>query len=757
MSEQKGYARNIFFSIIISLIVLLTLGYLSVRYLVPIYDIQSNDIYRFLIYLLPVLIGLALIQIGTIISHKDKDQDVDREDLLPKNSYDAPLFETINDDPSEKKATVTLEPITKLEKIPTAREYSIEDFLDKDVASRLKKYDTSQLLAIFNDYEEDKPDIIESPFNKDITNELAKLSVEDIVNALKWIEDGSENKNIIESPFNEEITKELSKLSTDDLIKAIKWLQSGESLTNDSSYIFENISRETVERFQNISQNEADFAIDILDNKNLYNNLASINPNNLCAIARLSDDEISSALQWIAQGSPEAKDPNAVVLDNLDKDTIDRIQEYNSVQVNVGLDYIDLGAPDTVETNYISLANLEDTTKERLKTFDDSYVNRGLDILGNDFVNTFDLNTIQRLNNYDNNQVLKGLDYIDNGNDQIEDLPFGDEINNAIKNFSFEEAQVAVDFIKNPEEYMKDSKQIEALPFGEKINNEIMSLSLDQAINALEYLNNQDEFIRQSEIVEDLPFGNELNNAIRNFTYEEALSAVEFVQNSEDYVKASEQIEDLPFGSELNNAIRSLSREEVEKAINYLNSPDMGHLPYGLDINDDYTEVNETKVNKISQNEILPFDDDLINELKNLSSNEVLQAINYIKNPLSLDDDYGDLSNNLEDFLNSELKDNVNFDFDISLVMFDKNNVLEEERKEDVLKSLPAYTYVYKTENNVTAIVFPYNNISTTKELINNLLTSNSLFLEDNFIDVGYSSKNNRDIDAKVLIDEALN
>ena len=757
MSEQKGYARNIFFSIIISLLVLLTLGYLSVRYLVPIYDIQSNDIYRFLIYLLPVLIGLALIQIGSIISHKDKDQEIDKEDLLPKNSYDAPLFETINDDPNDKKATISFEPITKMEKIPTAREYSIEDFLDKDVASRLKKYDTVQLINIFNDYEADKPKIVESPFNQDITNELAKLSTEDIVNALKWLEEDTDDKKIVESPFNEEITNELAKLSNDDLIKALKWLKNGEVGYNDSSFVFENISREAVERFQSISQNEADFAIDILDNKNLYNNLASINPNNLCAIARLSDDEISAALQWIAQGQPEAKDPNSVVLNNLDKDTINRIQEYNSVQVNVGLDYIDLGAPDTVETNFISLTNLEESTKERLKTLDDSYVNRGLDILENSFVNQLDLNTIQRLNNYNNIQVLEGLDYIDSGEIQTEDLPFGDEINNAIRDFSFEEAQVAVDFIKNPEEYMKDSKQIEALPFGEKINNELMSLSLDQVIEALEYIKNQDEFIRQGEIVEDLPFGNEINNAIRNFTYEKALNAVEYVNNIDEYVKTTEQIEDLPFGSEINNAIRALSREEAQKAINYINSPDMGHLPYGLGINDEYQEVSETELRNSGNFEKLPFDSTIINELKKLSSDDVIQAINYIKNPINIDESYGDLSNNLEDFLNSELKDNENFDFDISLVMFDKNNVLEDERKEDILKALPTYTYKYKTENNITAIVFPYNNIDSTKDYINDLLESNSLFLEDDFVDVGYSSKNNRKVDAKVLIDEALN
>ncbi len=103
MSKRTSYARNIFFSIVVSLVILLALGFLSVKYLVPIYDLQSQDIYKFLIYLLPVIIGLALIEIGSIISTKNSIDNEDNEDLLPKNSYDSPLFNTISDDPLEKR------------------------------------------------------------------------------------------------------------------------------------------------------------------------------------------------------------------------------------------------------------------------------------------------------------------------------------------------------------------------------------------------------------------------------------------------------------------------------------------------------------------------------------------------------------------------------------------------------------------------------------------------------------------------------
>jgi len=99
MAKNSGYARSIFFSLVISIIILLAIGFLSVNYLVPLYDIQSQDIYKFMIYLLPIIIGAAFIEIGTMISSKEKSNDLDPYDQLPRNSYDNPLYADVNDDP----------------------------------------------------------------------------------------------------------------------------------------------------------------------------------------------------------------------------------------------------------------------------------------------------------------------------------------------------------------------------------------------------------------------------------------------------------------------------------------------------------------------------------------------------------------------------------------------------------------------------------------------------------------------------------
>jgi hypothetical protein len=115
MSKQTGYARNIFFSIIISILILLTLGFFSIKYLVPIYDLQSKDIFQFLIYLLPILIGFVFIEIGSIIASRENIHSTeDGENLLLKNRNDSTLVENIIDDPLNKRDATTFSPISPI-------------------------------------------------------------------------------------------------------------------------------------------------------------------------------------------------------------------------------------------------------------------------------------------------------------------------------------------------------------------------------------------------------------------------------------------------------------------------------------------------------------------------------------------------------------------------------------------------------------------------------------------------------------------
>lgn len=103
--SKKRNAKSVLLTIILTVIVLAVLSFIAIKFLVPNYvqqnqnvDVQSK-IYRFAVRLFPLLVGIVLIVIASmIISSKDED-DEDEDDLLPPNSYDDQLFENPNDDP----------------------------------------------------------------------------------------------------------------------------------------------------------------------------------------------------------------------------------------------------------------------------------------------------------------------------------------------------------------------------------------------------------------------------------------------------------------------------------------------------------------------------------------------------------------------------------------------------------------------------------------------------------------------------------
>ena len=103
--SKKRNAKSVLLTIILTVIVLAVLSFIAIKFLVPNYvqqnqnvDVQSK-IYRFAVRLFPLLVGIVLIVIASmIISSKDED-DEDEDDLIPPNSYDDQLFENPNDDP----------------------------------------------------------------------------------------------------------------------------------------------------------------------------------------------------------------------------------------------------------------------------------------------------------------------------------------------------------------------------------------------------------------------------------------------------------------------------------------------------------------------------------------------------------------------------------------------------------------------------------------------------------------------------------
>ena len=413
MSKQTGYVRNIFFSIIISIVIFLTLGFLSIKYLVPIYDLKSQEIYQFLIYLLPVLIGLAFIELGSIIASKEDRDENEGEDLLPKNSYDAPLFNTINDDPSERVNPNYFTPNTPI----ATNTYSYTDSLDNEIVTRLKKYDKCQIVEMLDSYE------------------------------------SGESIDKVDSPFDEEVTNKLFALSQNEVVKALKWIEEGYPLPPENAVVLNNLDKETIEQIMKLSQREASMALNFIYRSNSFADLEHIDEANLHALSLLDNDVVSKAINWVHMGCPETADPRAKVFENLDKDTLLRLEEYNSIQVNVGLDYIDDGAPDVEEPNSVVLPNIQPKTIDRLLDFNDYEINKGLDTLEYEFLNNLNEETIDRLNSYDNEKINSALDYLDQGQPKGEAaLPFEPEISDAIRHFSNEESKNAVNYIKTADQ-----------------------------------------------------------------------------------------------------------------------------------------------------------------------------------------------------------------------------------------------------------------------------------------------------------------
>ena len=67
MSKTKSTAKLVITSVILSLIVLAIFTLVFLKYIVPVYSITEKQVYDVLVKLFPILVGLALIQIGIIV------------------------------------------------------------------------------------------------------------------------------------------------------------------------------------------------------------------------------------------------------------------------------------------------------------------------------------------------------------------------------------------------------------------------------------------------------------------------------------------------------------------------------------------------------------------------------------------------------------------------------------------------------------------------------------------------------------------
>ena len=112
MSKNKN-TKSIVITILITVIVLGCLTFAAMQFLVPAYmnanEGQSslkNKIYETAVKVFPLLVGIVLIVIASMIanSRNEEEVEVDEEDKLPPNSYDKQMFEAPSDDPSAAKS-----------------------------------------------------------------------------------------------------------------------------------------------------------------------------------------------------------------------------------------------------------------------------------------------------------------------------------------------------------------------------------------------------------------------------------------------------------------------------------------------------------------------------------------------------------------------------------------------------------------------------------------------------------------------------
>jgi hypothetical protein len=104
--DKKRNTKSVVLTIIVTVIVLVVLSVIGVRYLMPNYAMEHGTspegmhykIYSFAVRLFPLLVGIVLIIIASMIAG-NKDDEVDEDDLLPPNAYDSQLFEKPSDDP----------------------------------------------------------------------------------------------------------------------------------------------------------------------------------------------------------------------------------------------------------------------------------------------------------------------------------------------------------------------------------------------------------------------------------------------------------------------------------------------------------------------------------------------------------------------------------------------------------------------------------------------------------------------------------
>jgi hypothetical protein len=112
-SRKRSTAGTIAFSVIVASLLLAAATWFFVYWVIPAYELDPAVIYSLFIRLLPLLIGLTVLQIGVILSIPTTKDEADSKDILLRDSFDDPLYILPDEDPpvSSISPFKTTEPI----------------------------------------------------------------------------------------------------------------------------------------------------------------------------------------------------------------------------------------------------------------------------------------------------------------------------------------------------------------------------------------------------------------------------------------------------------------------------------------------------------------------------------------------------------------------------------------------------------------------------------------------------------------------
>ena len=168
MSKKKGF-RTALATILVVLVIFAALTFAAIKYFLPMYQVSQSEVYSWAVKIYPLLIGITLIVIASMLGKSDKEDEGEEEDKLPPNSYDAQLFEEPKDDPATK-------PKKNAPVVPKVEEP--ETISDEAYA---------ELISIFNTDEKEPEDEIK-PFVAPEAEQVPEVKEEPVVEPLEEVE-----------------------------------------------------------------------------------------------------------------------------------------------------------------------------------------------------------------------------------------------------------------------------------------------------------------------------------------------------------------------------------------------------------------------------------------------------------------------------------------------------------------------------------------------------------------------------------------